>query len=110
MLIDYPKKVSHAELRAILYVKLLEAGLDARLEVTGSHARLDIVVFKERMAVCIIECKSWSLKYLRAQRYQTAKNGRQLTKYREQFGLPLFVCGCRASIEPALHFALKCCS
>ncbi len=113
--IPYPKKkFSHDEIKAQIYIKLIELGIDAHLEVItpkldGRAPRLDIVIFKNHKARGIIECKSWSLTYLRNRKYQKNKNSKQLTRYREHFKLPLFVCGCRASIEPAVSFATKLC-
>ena len=106
--IPYPKRPSEAEIQAELWNLLTMAGIDARLEVKAPSARFDIVVFRERQARGIIECKSWSQSYLRNQKWQRQKNSKQLTKYREGFGVPVFVCGCRASIDPAVRFAAKC--
>jgi len=109
-MIEYPKKVSEAEIQAELWYKLREAGIDARLEVKGERSRLDIVIFRNKEARAIIECKSWSVRYVKNQGYQKHKNTKQLTKYRETFKVPVFVCGCLASIKPAITFASKCCA
>lgn len=109
-MIEYPDKVNETELQARLWFKLLDAGIDARLQVKAERSRLDIVLFKDRIAKGIIECKCWSKSYIRTQRYQTFKNTKQYRKYQEKFRIPLFVCGCQASIDPAIHFAIKCCS
>lgn len=108
-MIEYPKRISEAEIQAELWYRLKGAGVDARLEVKADHSRLDIVVFVDRAATGIIECKSWSKSYLRNQRYQEYKNSKQYRKYQDVFYVPVFVCGCLKSIEPAVTFARKCC-
>lgn len=109
-MIEYPKRTKEAEIQAKLWFQLLGAGLDARLQVKADHSQLDIVVFKNKQAKAIIECKSWSQSYLRNRKYQAYKNSKQLTKYQKLFNIPIFVCGCQPSIEPAIRFAIKCCS
>ena len=111
--IPYPKKNSHSEIESELYHALRQLKYDVHLEVptpayNRHKCRPDLVVFKNQKAICIIECKSWSKSYLRNQKYQKTKNSRQLTRYREHFGLPVFVCGCLASIVPAIHFVKAC--
>ena len=109
MNIDYPKKTrTHAEIQALLWQQLTTAGVDARLEVKSYKSRFDIVIFRDKEARAIIECKSWSPRYFRNYRYQKARNQGQINRYREMFGIPVFVCGCLASINPAVHFAKKC--
>ena len=107
-MIAYPEKINEAEIQARLWLDLLENGIDARLQVKTDHSRPDIVIFKDRIARGIIECKSWSKSYLRNQRYQKCRNTKQLKKYQDTFQIPVFVCGCQASIKPALHFAKAC--
>jgi hypothetical protein len=111
MKIDYPKKTrTHTEIQALLWQQLTTAGLDARLEVKASKARLDIVIFRDKEPRAIIECKSWSPRYFRNYRYQKARNQHQINRYRGLFGIPVFVCGCLASMKPAISFAKKCVS
>lgn len=114
-LIAYPTKVNESEIQAELWGKLKAKGYDARLEVivyseklrgkVRNKSILDIVLFKNHQAIGIIECKSWSKSYLRNRKYQECRNTKQLKKYQGMFQLPLFVCGCLKSIEPAVHFA-----
>ncbi len=104
-IINYPEGLSSREIQAGLWSKLVQSGLDARLEVTphikGKRGvRLDVVVFKNRKAVCIVECKSWSKSYARNYKYRKAHNTRQVNRYKAYFGLPVFVCGFKSAIEP----------
>ncbi len=105
--IPYPKKSSEAEIQAMLWQKLRDAGLDARLEVSGvlenKMPRMDIVVFKDQIAICIIECKSWTRRYSKEFWYQKMKNSKQLDKYR-LFGIPVSICGTEASIPTVCDF------
>ncbi len=106
--IPYPAKMSEADIQAILWQSLIKEGMDARLEITnkvGRKYRLDIVVFKNREAICIIECKNWSVRYIRTRKYQEAKNTKQIKKYKELFGLPVLICGCMAAINPVTKIA-----
>ncbi len=109
-MIEYPKKINESEIQANLWLKLIDANIDARLQVKAEKSRLDIVIFKNQTAKGIIECKSWTKRYLRNQKYQLYKNSKQYRKYQDTFHIPVFVCGCKASIEPAIQFALHCCS
>ncbi len=102
--IEYPKKISSAEVQAELWNKLNLAGYDARMEVRLKQdgrrgPRLDIVVFKDKEAKVIIECKSWSDSYKIQEHYQKSKNNKQITKYKCQSGLPVYVCGHHNSVE-----------
>jgi len=64
----YPEVRSEFEVQALVYWKLLEAGLDVRGEVAvkggfdrrrrESTCRLDLVVYKDGIAQCIIEVKA----------------------------------------------------
>ncbi len=97
--IRYPKKRSEVEIQALLWYFLRKKKIDARLEVLGHNpvtnrrsCRLDIVIFKEKKAICIIECKSWSRSYSQVREYRH-NNSSQLTRYRNLFGLPVFLCG-----------------
>ena len=97
--ITYPKRHSEAEIEALLWYQLQQKGIDARLQVTTLNPKsgrnsfkLDLVVFKDKVAVCIVECKSWSDSYYRAYWYRT-NNTKQLKKYREAYGLLVMVCG-----------------
>ena len=93
MNINYPKKKKNeAEIEALLWYFLRKHKIDARLQVTANSSKLDIVCFKDKRAICIIECKAWSRSYSLVRKYRL-NNTRQLKKYRELFGLPVFVCG-----------------
>mgnify|MGYP001607649440 CR=1 len=109
MNIEYPQKLNESELQAQLWAKLKSRKIDARLQVKAIRSRIDIVIFKKGQATGIIECKCWSKSYLKKQRYRYYKKSKQYQKYTQLFGLPIFVCGCSASIEPAIHFAGECC-
>lgn len=106
-MIEYPKKKSEAEFQAEIWYRLRKQGIDARLQVKADHCRLDIVIFRGGIARGIIECKSWSKRYVQVQRYQRFKNQKQFKKYQDTFHLPIFVCGCKASIEPAIRFGTR---
>ena len=109
--INYPGKIGHTEIQASLWRELHKYMIDARLEVMirtkPRGCFLDIVVFSDKQAVCIIECKSWSKSYLRQRKYQTAKNSKQIKRYQEYFGLPVLVCGCVNSIKPLVVIVQK---
>lgn len=93
MKINYPKKKrNEAEIEALLWYFLRKQKIDARLQVTANKSKLDIVCFKDKEAVCIIECKAWSRSYSLVRQYRL-NNTLQLRKYRELFGIPVFVCG-----------------
>lgn len=106
-IIEYPKKHSEAEIQSVLWGKLRSLNIDARLQVRTYHSQLDLVVFKNRTAVCIVECKAWSRKYAIKQGWQRGNNSKQVTKYREFFGLPVFVCGYFKAIEPLVEIIIK---
>ena len=93
MNIEYPKKTKNeAEVQALLWYFLRKHKIDARLEVAADKARLDIVCFRDKKAVCIIECKAWTHSYSQVHKYRH-NNTRQLNKYRSLFGIPVLVCG-----------------
>jgi len=94
--IPYPKKRNEAEIQALLWYFLRKGKIDARLEVTanmGRRYRLDLVVFKDKQAVCIIECKSWSPRYSILHRYQRHKNTKQIQRYEASFNIPVLLIG-----------------
>ena len=94
--IPYPKRQSEAEIQSMLWFELKKLSLDARLEVRAVNKRickLDVVIFLEQEAVCIIECKNWTDKYRKNRGYQKAKNTRQIRKYELNFLVPVLVCG-----------------
>lgn len=115
MEINYPKRINtEAEIQALLWMKLRARYLDARLQVNtpnryGGHSLLDIVVFREEKALCIIECKAWSPSYCRTAKYRKAHNTKQLTKYKKSFGLPVLICGSYKAIEPVSRIVFKIC-
>lgn len=105
-MIKYPrKKATEAEIQALLWQRLKDIGLDARLQVKAEKSRLDIVIFKGKVAICIIECKDWSPSYIRNRKYRLAHNTRQITKYKTLFQIPVFLCGCLQAIEPVSKLA-----
>ncbi len=103
--IDYPKKRNEAEIQALLWYFLRKRKIDARLQVTAyglsindltgaierQKTRLDIVVFVNKIAKCIVECKSWSDGYSKTAIYRT-NNTKQIKKYKTFFKIPVFVC------------------
>ena len=96
MKIEYPKKdKNETEIGALLWYFLRKRKIDARLQVSAEKSRLDIVCFKDRQAVCIIECKGWSRSYSLVRQYRR-NNSKQLQRYRALFNIPVFLCG-RAS-------------
>lgn len=110
--IYYPKKRSEAEIQALLWYFLKKRKLDARLEVPGFYQYdgdkprrciFDIVIFRSEKAVCIIECKSWSSSYNSNQKYRRHHNTRQLTRYKDVFGLPVVVVGRINKIDDAIQ-------
>ena len=61
--IPYPTgRVAEFEIQAELYNKLKNEGYDVRGEVKAKKSRLDLVVFENKKAKCIIEVKSWKRK------------------------------------------------
>ncbi len=97
-MIDYPAKRSEAEIQALLWYFLKKRGIDSRLQVVAYNpeskrrsCKLDLVVFVNQEARCIVECKSWSNNYSRTATYRT-NNTRQIKKYKEFYGIPVLVC------------------
>ena len=91
--IDYPAIRSEAETQAEIYKAFKAAGYDPRLEVPAYitmptpkgiklvECRFDVVVFKDRRALCIIECKR-----VHSPAWMTG----QLARYK-QFGIPVYL-------------------
>lgn len=110
--IFYPEKESESEIEAMLWLSLRKHGVDARLQILAgdSHirtgARLDIVCFSDKKAFCIIECKSWSPSYSAIQKYRLS-NERQVARYNQLFGLPIFICGRVDNIEEITNKVLS---
>ena len=109
----YPKKHSEAEIQALLWYFLRKRKIDARLQVTGLSNtsgkktwKLDIVIFVNQEARCIIECKSWSDGYRRTAPYRT-NNMKQIKKYKEFYGLPVLVCARMNFITPTITLIEK---
>jgi len=99
--INYPTKVREAEIQAMLWKRLREANFDTRLNLRTDNGLIpDVVVFKHKKPICIIECKSWSLGYMRKMKWQQGKNSKQINRYKTSFGLPVLLCGCVQAIEP----------
>jgi hypothetical protein len=98
--INYPKKHSEAEIEALLWYFLRKKKVDARLQVTGYNpvtgkksCKMDLVVFKDQVPICIVECKSWSDSYRLNQKYRRSNNTKQLMKYKSLYEIPVLVCG-----------------
>ena len=106
--IDYPAKHSEAEIQALLWYFLRKAKIDARLQVTGFNentgkksCKLDLVIFVDKQAKCIVECKSWSNGYSKTAIYRT-NNTKQIKKYKEFYGLPVLVCARMSYVTPTI--------
>jgi hypothetical protein len=96
--LDYPKKKSSAEIGALLWYFLRKRKIDAKLQVIAHNtesgkvsAKLDLVIFVNEEAVCIVECKSWSDNYERTAIYRT-NNTKQIKKYKQDYNIPVLVC------------------
>lgn len=93
---DYPVRDSEAEIQFELMYRLKRRGLDVRCQVPSDNCLLDLVVFdKDKIAVCIIECKAVESKILkRKPKIQHRKFQRcaQIKKYRKIFPIPVLVC------------------
>ena len=80
--IIYPSRPTEVEIQALVYVKLVGMGLDARCEVAaqGGSCYFDVVVFnKKRCAVRIIEIKA----------AKTIGNARKQRRKYGRYGLPV---------------------
>ena len=112
MYIDYPKKHSEAEIQALLWYFLRKRKIDARLQVRGcgtgdkKSCKLDLVVFVDKVARCIVECKSWSNGYSKTAIYRT-NNTKQIKKYKEFYQLPVLVCARMNFITPTIALVEK---
>jgi len=108
--IPYPVKQSEAEIQALLWLELRKHGVDARLQVKSNgdkpRSLLDLVVFKDKVPVFIVECKSWKQSYIRNNKWQTKSNTKQLDKYKQSFGIPVIVCGFQSNIEAVVNLIL----
>lgn len=90
--IPYPRNVKEAEVQALLFASLRSLGYDARMEVNnevykrgGDTCRFDIVVFLDKLPMCIVEVKSSRVKWKST--WNTAQND----EYRS-YGLPYIGC------------------
>lgn len=102
--IDYPKKYSEFEVQANLYAVLkFSYKLDVRGEVAigqgSGKSRFDLVVFKDKKAVCIIEVKNQKREGLNT-------NTKQYKKY-SSFGLRLFYCLNMSFVKPLAEEVLE---
>jgi type I site-specific restriction endonuclease len=93
MIIDYPKNnyKSEFEIQSDIYQKLKSLGFDVRGEVRWrdksyssgfKQCSFDLVIFKDKKAIAIIEVKNNKKKIIN-------KKSRQFIKY-SQFNIPLF--------------------
>ena len=100
--IPYPRKASEADVQYAVCDVLRQHGFDARLEViarrNGHRHQFDIVVFQDKRAQTIIECKSYS------KPSHMPSNHKQSLKYME-WGLPVFLC-CRPENVPTVTRAV----
>jgi hypothetical protein len=81
--IPYPQDVSEFEVQAHLFFELRAMGMDVRGEVSSTlrSSRLDLVVFKDKTAVLIIEVKK-KLRGVRNRHSQRKRIHRQTKQYR----------------------------
>ena len=112
-MITYPRKHSEAEIQALLWYFLRKRKIDARLQVTSyspgtgkKSCRLDLVVFVNKQARCIVECKSWSNGYARTAIYRT-NNTKQIKKYKSLYELPVLVCARMSFVTPMIALIKK---
>lgn len=96
-MIEYPLKHSEAEIQALLWYFLRKRKIEARLQVSASNLQrrflFDLVVFRDEIAVCIVECKSWSSRYAKLRSYQHHRNTKQIISYKKAFNLPVLTIG-----------------
>ena len=111
--IEYHEKHSEAEIQALLWYFLRKRKIDAKLQVTAYSARsgkrtskLDLVIFVDKVAKCIIECKSWSDGYSKTAIYRT-NNTKQIQKYKAAYELPVLVCARMSFITPTIALVEK---
>lgn len=106
--IPYPKKYSEAEVESAILSTLKNENIDARAQVTAptyrvknygkrkrdfAMSRLDIVVFKNKKAICIIECKSWKEDYTAPSQIQQRRRAKQIVDYEMLYEIPVILCG-----------------
>lgn len=98
MKIPYPIKQTEFEIQAKLFSRLNSEGYDAKGEVSHTrnnqvkgykHCRFDLVVFENKKAKFIIECKN---------HIKTTFNTRQDRKYAE-YGIKVLYCMSNEDIE-----------
>lgn len=97
--IQYPQKLSEFEVQSELYQLLISEGIDcrghveSRVRINGACCRVqfDLVVFVNKQAVVVIECKN---------RLESSDHlgARQRSRYGE-FGIPVLVCDGREMID-----------
>ena len=98
MIIKYPGQLNEAEIQAFLHMDLLALSIDSRMEVKYQtqeakykprvqFARFDIVIFKDKVAQCIVEVKGPK----RNGKIRATGLQKQLRKY-GKFNLPIFTC------------------
>ena len=106
-IIEFPERPSEAEIERLLCSALEKKGFTPRQQVktrlNGRLCKLDIVVFREKIPLCIIECKAWTKRYSKLRWYQLAKNTKQIHKY-ETLGFPVYVCGRLETITKLADF------
>lgn len=101
--IPYPKEESEFETQSKLMRELRKRNLDARGEVKDVDARFDIVVFKNKRAICIIEVKKDS-QFKR--RKKINKESLQYLKY-SRYNLPLIYCVGRKDLKKTIALVYK---
>ena len=102
--IPYPETISEAEIQAKIWRRLLNHGLDVKLEVVCpsdkigklgtriTDVRFDIVIFYEQKAFCVVEVKAHKKRKDRNISYfNRTENSKQAKKY-AKYGITVFYC------------------
>jgi len=107
MEIQYPEKQSEFEIQATLFNKLVSLGYDVRGEVTYrdlsakkgfKQSRFDVVLFKDKKAILIIEVKNY-----KKENFET----RQDIKYRG-FGIDVVYLSSLEGIDDLVSYIITC--
>jgi hypothetical protein len=97
--IPYPSRLSEHEVQTRLFNELISLGIDARCQVSSADGKclFDIVVFKDRLPILIIEVK-------RSFALLGGRKGNQIHKYR-QYGIKVISCQGPEAIRSCIESA-----
>jgi type I site-specific restriction-modification system R (restriction) subunit len=84
--VDYPQRYSEFEIQASVWSVLKKNGVDVRGEVKALGCRFDLVIYKNKEPICIIEVKN-----KRRDKPEYEVKSKQLKRYR-LFGIPVLYC------------------